>query len=110
MSESIDSETITMLKDVMEDDFQELINTFLDDSRARIPLLREELASGDTEALRHTAHSLKGSSGNLGATALSQLCFQVEQQAKQKRTEGLENLIERIEAEFQQVVSILEAI
>lgn len=110
MSDPIDSETIVMLKDVMGEDFQELIDTFLNDSRMRIPLLHEQLASGDIESLRQTAHSLKGSSGNLGATALSELCFQVEKQAKQQQTEGLNTVLEQIESEFHRVVEALQTI
>ncbi|WP_439134315.1 Hpt domain-containing protein [Pseudomaricurvus sp.] len=110
MSEVIDTETIVMLKEVMGEDFQELVTTFLDDCQVRIPELCEQLAAGDADALRQTAHSLKGSSGNLGATTMSELCFHVETKAKQQQTEDLASTLERIEAEFQRVTSALRAV
>jgi HPt (histidine-containing phosphotransfer) domain-containing protein len=40
--------------------------------------MRESVASGDTEALWRTAHSLKSSAGVLGAVRLSELCGEIE--------------------------------
>ncbi|NIB43202.1 Hpt domain-containing protein [Pseudomaricurvus alkylphenolicus] len=107
MTQSVDTETLAMLKEVMEDDFNNLINTFLDDARQRLPLLREQLAASDYEALRRTAHSLKGSSSNLGAMPLSELCFQVEHRANEHQLSGVEGILQEIDAEFQQVSDIL---
>lgn len=109
MSDSIDKDIIVMLKEVMEEDFQELLDTFLNDSRERIPLLQEQLASGDSEGLRQSAHSLKGSS-NLGAIKLSELCFQIEQKAKQQQLEDLAGILQQVESEFERVALALQTI
>ncbi|MBU3071178.1 Hpt domain-containing protein [Aestuariicella sp. G3-2] len=110
MSDSIDKDIIVMLKEVMEEDFQELLDTFLNDSRERIPLLQEQLASGDSEGLRQSAHSLKGSSSNLGAIKLSELCFQIEQKAKQQQLEDLAGILQQVESEFERVALALQTI
>lgn len=107
MGETVDTETLTMLRDVMEDDFGALITTFLDDAQERIPQMAQLLESADADGLRHAAHSLKGSSSNLGALPLSQLCFEVEHRAKQQQLSDIKPFIGQIDAEFQQVKDIL---
>ncbi len=108
MNQSVDIETLSMLKDVMEEDFHSLIETFLNDARERIPLLKSQLATADAEAVRQTAHSLKGSSSNLGAVPMSELCFQIESRAGQQRLDGLEPLLQQLQAEFSRVETILQ--
>ncbi len=110
MTSSVDTETLTMLKEVMEDDFGTLITTYLDDVNTRIPQLKAALEGRNCEDLRHGAHSLKGSSSNLGAAPLSELCLQVETLAKEGCVEGVESLLAQIEAEFHQVKLQLEAL
>ncbi len=110
MTDAVDTDTLAVLREVMEDDFDVLVQTFLDDARERIPQLRSLLAGGDCEGLRQMAHSLKGSSGNLGAAPLSALCFQVEQCAKDRRIDGLEDTLAAIETEFQRVTLQLQSL
>jgi HPt (histidine-containing phosphotransfer) domain-containing protein len=53
---------------------------------AKAPAATDELigllAAGATTDIRERAHALKGSSANIGATALSALCADVEAQAR----------------------------
>ncbi len=56
----------------------ELIDAFLEDTPAQLAAMRAALAAGDSAALHAAAHSLKGSSGALGARRLSALCAQLE--------------------------------
>lgn len=49
---------------------QELIGIFLDDSPTKVHAIQRGLQDGDLGAVERAAHSLKGSSGNLGAIAL----------------------------------------
>lgn len=107
MGESVDADILTTLQEIMEDDFHALVTTFLDDSEMRIPQLRVQLAAADSEALRLTAHSLKGSSGNLGAKPLSNLCLFVEQRAAAQQLDGLEDALDDIDEEFARVAAIL---
>jgi PAS domain S-box-containing protein len=59
--------------------------------------LQEALESGDAQRLAFAAHKFKGSAGTVGATTLSALCTQLEQQAKLGSLEGLDGLVERLE-------------
>lgn len=108
MKGSVDTETLSMLKEVMEDDFSELITTYIDDATSRVEQLSSFLNDKDSEALRHCAHSLKGSSSNLGATALSDLCFEIESRAKDNQLAEVGLYIEQIAEEFLSVKSALE--
>ena len=47
---------------------------FLSDTDARMAELRQALADNDAEAVARGAHTLTGSSANLGATGLSRMC------------------------------------
>jgi len=60
------------------------------------------------EALRETAHSLKGSSATLGAGRLAQLCRRLEIVAHEGDLAGSKTLIEGIREEFATVAGLLE--
>jgi HPt (histidine-containing phosphotransfer) domain-containing protein len=108
MPEAVDLDTLTMLKDIMEDEFDLLIETFIDDAKVRIPQLKKQLAEGEHDELMRNAHSLKGSSSNLGAIPFSEKCMKVESQAKEGNLNGLEGALSDIEQEFNLVESALK--
>jgi signal transduction histidine kinase/ligand-binding sensor domain-containing protein/DNA-binding NarL/FixJ family response regulator len=54
------------------------IDDFLREAPPRLATLQQALASGDRDALVFTAHSLKGSSAQLGAVRLASLCQELE--------------------------------
>jgi CheY-like chemotaxis protein len=61
----------------------ELIALYLRDAPALLAAMRAAAAAGDAPALRQAAHGLKSSSGYLGARCLSQMCAELERQARQ---------------------------
>ena len=77
----LDYDAIKTLKEIMEDDFFLLIDTFFQDSDTRILTLRTLLHSTDSDAIRRAAHSFKGSCSNLGALYLADLCGALEHKA-----------------------------
>ncbi len=105
----VDEETINMLKEVMEDDFNTLLETYISDSQVRIDELKTFLAAGDSDMVRRTAHSLKGSSGNLGATGLADMCLHVEAQSKDGDLSSLEEKLVEIEAEYREVEAVMKS-
>jgi len=96
----LDQEIINMLKDVMEDEFSVLVETYLNDGDVRINTLRDTLAAQDADAVSRCAHSLKGSSSNVGAAYLANLCLEVETRALDGQLAGLELYVDKIEQEF----------
>ena len=59
---TIDGNTIEALREVMEDEFRGLIESFLQDTPTKLTALHEALEQTNAEALAGIAHTLKGSS------------------------------------------------
>ncbi|MBE03290.1 Hpt domain-containing protein [uncultured Marinobacter sp.] len=106
----LDEEALAELQDVMEDEFEVLIQTYLTDSRDRIASLKEALAAGDADAVARTAHSFKGSCINIGAPRLGDLCQAAEQAGKVADLARAQALMADIEAEFSVVTGLLEGL
>lgn len=100
MASRLDTEILVMLKDVMEDEFPVLIETYLADGAVRISALRDALAAQDADTVRKTAHSFKGSSSNIGAAQLAQLCMVIEDSAHKGQLAGLDSMLDEVEQEF----------
>ena len=74
----LNKQVIGDLRVIMGNDFSLLIQTFVKDSAVRLADLERALSAGDADAFRRSAHSFKGSAGNLGAQTLMDLCRQLE--------------------------------
>jgi histidine phosphotransfer protein HptB len=104
----LDREILTTLKDVMEGDFMLLVETFINDSSERIRNLHQLVPEGDPETVRRAAHSFKGSSSNIGASRLAELCSQLETQALAGNLEVAPQQLSDIEVEFTRVTTLLQ--
>ncbi len=102
----MDPEVLSGLQEVMEGEYPKLLDTFLDDSQKRVEALRK--ARGDAPALGRIAHSFKGSSGNLGAVRLAQLCQRLEVESSEV-TADLGDLVDQIDREFALVRPLYES-
>ena len=107
-AQHIDYDMLEELKEIMEDEFLELLRAFLSDSEMRIKSLKVAYSANDHENARKIAHSFKGSSGNIGAHNLSQMCKQFEELAKNGRTSDAGSLLAGLETEFDSVSSELQ--
>lgn len=103
----VDISALQDLKDIMEDEYANLINTFITDSTTKLAELAAVIAKADADGLRKTAHSLKGSSSNICAGALSEQAKQLEFIGKEGSVEGAAALLKQMETEFQAVKTIL---
>ena len=101
----LDHDVLSALQEVMEDEYPLLLDTFLADSQER---LRQLHKAGDAIALIATAHSLKGSSSNMGAIRLAELCHQLEQQAKELSPGDIKELVAEIGGELAVVGPLYE--
>ena len=101
--EHIDMETLDELKEVMEDDFQILIDTFLNDSDLRLISIRTAIESGSALDLRSAAHSFKGSSGNIGAPELSSILKILEEMGRDENITNASEVLTRVEVEYELV-------
>lgn len=96
-----------MLEEIMEDEFPELIQVFIADSDPRISSMNIALDEKNALELKEIAHSFKGASSNLSALPLAEMCFKIEEKARDTNFEGISALITEVDVEYQSVKAIL---
>jgi len=101
----LDYGVLSALQEVMEGEYPTLLETFLNDSEQRLTHLRSALAeqAAGLQDLGMAAHSLKGSSSNMGANRLAELCQQLEELTQRNELKGADELVKTIELEFSTV-------
>ncbi|ATC65491.1 hypothetical protein CMV30_16920 [Nibricoccus aquaticus] len=108
----IDPEAIENLRALTPDDpdsfLRDIIGIFLDDTPARIAELRQSMASGDREQFTRAAHSIKGSSSNLGTTQLRTISAELEQRGKTEPITGLATRVDDLDQAFSVAKQALE--
>lgn len=95
------------LKDVMEDEFPLLINTYLIDAQLRLEALQKSFNYDQAEEVRRTAHSFKGSSANLGALELVELLRKMEDCGREGKLDKAEGLLVEVQREYRYVKAIM---
>ncbi|MBI4583568.1 MAG: Hpt domain-containing protein [Planctomycetes bacterium] len=112
-AESLDLKVFLSLRSLQEegepDILEEVIQTFLEDTPQRLAALREALADHDWTLLGKAAHTLKGSSRNLGAKRLGDLCLKLEEKAAGGEAVLIGQLIDEGEEEFKKVARAMQA-
>jgi HPt (histidine-containing phosphotransfer) domain-containing protein len=107
----LDYSVLTTLQEVMEDEYPTLLDVFLKDSESRISRLRQLMgaAAFDLQELSLMAHSFKGSSGNMGALRLAELCCELEERSRRGELEGLGELLAALDSEYSTVRRLFDA-
>ncbi|MCW8906268.1 MAG: ATP-binding protein [Sedimenticola sp.] len=88
----IDHEVVEELREIMEDEFISLIQSFLRTAPGQIAEIGSALRAGDSERLLLPAHSLKSGSANVGASRLSEHARVLEQAARSGLSRELTDL------------------
>ena len=86
----------------------ELIDLFLEQTPVLIQEIHAAAARGEGAQILTSSHSLKGSSRNMGADVLADLCQEIELASKQHGPAAVTHLLSRLEQEFRKVASLLE--
>lgn len=111
MNTHVDLAVLSTLRDVMETEYPALLHIFIKDSEARVTDLYGLIHDPDfspaspdqLQTLRSMAHSFKGSSGNMGASHLADLCHQLEELVRDQGVVSgarILELVRAIHAEF----------
>lgn len=103
----LDKDQLAELKEVLEDEFDVLINTYLTDAQLRLQLIEQGIAAQNYEQVRLAAHSLKGASANIGALQLAQLCEHLEHDCKAEDYSRLSILFSNTVNEVEVVKNLL---
>ncbi|MBN2864407.1 MAG: Hpt domain-containing protein [Thiotrichales bacterium] len=108
MTTAVDLDNLNMLRDVIGDDLKEILQSFIDIAPDAMGNIKKAIALDNATDLRLHAHTLKGSSANIGATRLPQLALALENAGKAGQTKGLESELAAVEAENQVVLKFLK--
>ena len=100
MIKSINNDMLDELKELMEEDFHLLIETYISDADKRVEQLSDAIASNNSKEVRELAHSLKGSSSNLGAELLAQLSQVIENKGANDNLTGIKDDYDALQAEY----------
>jgi CheY-like chemotaxis protein len=87
-----------------------MVGLYLRDARTQLAALRQAAERGDAHELEEAAHSLKGSSAQLGATAMVALCRDLETAAQAADSSRAAALVATLERTFEQVRAALAAL
>ena len=106
----LDLDLVGELKDIMAEGFVTLVDSYQRDSAQRLAGMQEALAAGDRGQLRQLAHSLKGSSSNLGAVQVTALCIALEGCVAESAPADLQALIDELNKAHVTAIDALRAI
>jgi two-component system sensor histidine kinase/response regulator len=108
LDETVLDNIIALQQEGMPDILGELIEIYLKESENLIQTLSHSMEDNDAEGMARSAHSLKSSSGNMGAMALAELCKDMEVNGRRQMTDHAVDDYNQIIAEYQRVQSALK--
>jgi HPt (histidine-containing phosphotransfer) domain-containing protein len=110
----IDPEAIENLRALNPDDgdgfLRDIVSIFLEDTPARIAELKQAFAAGDANKFTRAAHSIKGSSSNLGAKMLRSISEKLEHQSRAGALPDLSSVISELDVAYAATKNALEEI
>jgi two-component system sensor histidine kinase/response regulator len=110
---AIEEATISVLRQIDESDaavLREVIGIYLEDTPRRIASMHQAVVSSNSNLLASAAHALKSSSGNVGATAVRNLCNEIEQIGRSGLVDGAAELLRSLELEFKHAGDALRSL
>ncbi|MDH3714505.1 MAG: response regulator [Gammaproteobacteria bacterium] len=84
-----------------------ILGTYLERAPLLLQAIVTAVSGGDAEQIHQAAHSLKGSSANVGAARLAELCAELELLGRNKDTAKAPGLLADIETEFRAACAAL---
>jgi HPt (histidine-containing phosphotransfer) domain-containing protein len=108
----LDARTLDELRANVGDDpafVAELIEEFIEEAPRQLQVLREAATTGEAEAVRRAAHTLKGNARMFGAEGLASLCLEAETAAAAGDLDTVRQRLESVEAEWNRVREALVA-
>ena len=79
-----------------EKEYLELLELFVETTASNLDRLQSGLAEGDSGEVSEAAHTIKGSSANLGLMEIAESAKGIEERARQNNLEGAAGAIETI--------------
>jgi HPt (histidine-containing phosphotransfer) domain-containing protein len=87
---------------------QETVDSFLGDLPLSLARMHQALGDGDAQTLAFEAHSLRGSSAQIGAVQVAALSGELEQRSRSADLAAAANLLAALEREIERAAPLLE--
>lgn len=104
---SVVEELISLGEDGDPELLLDLIEMFAADAPSKVQAVHDGLANQDLETIERAAHSLKGSSGNLGATKLQIACDRMQTASRNHAIDEVRALVDELTNEFELAMAAL---
>lgn len=105
--DKFDMAMLDQLSELLGERFAELVERFVVDGQKRIDAIAKAASQQDFDTLHAEAHGLKGSSRNVGANALGDVCARLEELGRIKSNENLATIVAAAEKEFAAFAEVL---
>ncbi len=105
----VDEATIESLRELMEEEFDELVESFIEDGQKLVDGIGSAAQNGDAAEINRIAHALKSSSANMGAFQLSDYARELESLGGAGTLDGAADLATKARDEFARVRESLAA-
>lgn len=104
MAEVLDMSVLEELMSFADDGDPELlvdlVHMFLEDGPSKVKAVIQGLELGDFDKAERAAHSLKGSSGNLGARRLQDVCEKLQNSTRHHQLSESQQLVPELSSSY----------
>jgi HPt (histidine-containing phosphotransfer) domain-containing protein len=107
-SDVIDFDVLDEIRELMEENYSDLVRRFLIDTADLLEQLAQSLEQGNAALVHRAAHTLKSSAAALGAVGLSHCARQLEIQGRVGALQTAETTLRTACREFALVKQVLE--
>jgi len=97
----------SMVKEGQPNLLEKVIRIYMESSPKLMETIRHSISLGDAAAMQGAAHSLKSTSGNLGAMMLAEMCKELEAMGRAGTTDNAILLLPLLEDEYKRVCEAL---
>jgi HPt (histidine-containing phosphotransfer) domain-containing protein len=87
----------------------ELLQMFVEDLPEHLEAVKVAIANNDFESIKHEGHYIKGSSANVGATAMRNSAEKLEEMAKHEQLEGANDVLSDLSEYVNRIQAFLAA-
>lgn len=108
MTQLVDLSRIQETSDGDTEFEQELIEMYVDDAMEHLQAIASAHQAGDALAIKRAAHTLKGSSANVGAIAVQEIAAEIESLGGAEDLSGIAPHIPEINQAFEKVKAFFE--
>ncbi len=103
----LDQEIVSTLRAMCDESdptfFREVVEAFFADTAELIAALQQAMTSAEIVTVERTAHTLKGSSTNVGALGMAAICSELQSTASVEKAAETATCLMRLESEFTRV-------